>query len=225
MKKILLVTVIFLSLSQAWAAPAGNLEDELKNLELPPNRLPAAVTKEKFYSVQERYSPLKFRSEITLGGAQNLTGDSFLVTRETNLGYRFHVNNRWSLGLSHSFVSNQFTSAGERFLNTEGFIPDVPYARNRSDLTVAYNVFYGKFRLSSDQIFYFDQYLALGPGVVEMNTGTYGAAIADAGLALWLGRWGSARVGFKDYLHNEAHRTGTSLYHNVHAHLDVGYLF
>jgi outer membrane beta-barrel protein len=220
---LVLATAIVASISMAAWGEDTPLAEQLKSLELPGNQAPSVVSKEKLYVVQTRYLPLRFKSEVSLGYAQNLTGDSFFNTRQAELGYRFHLGDRFSLGFTQSFVTNSMTSEGDNLLASEGIIPNMPYARQRSELTLGYNVFYGKFRLSSEQVFYFDQYVAVGPGLMMLNVGDFGAAVADVGFAFWLGQWGSTRIGLKDYIYSEPGKS--SLSENLHAHLDVGYLF
>lgn len=200
------------------------LEEQLKALDSG-NQAPVAANREKLYAVQSRYLPLKFKSEFSAGGASNLTADSFLRTQQLEVAYRFHFNDRWSLGVAHAWVDNKFKSDADNLKTTNGAVPDVPYAITRTDLTVEYNVFYGKFRWSAETVSYFDQYIALGGGNVAQNTGTSSAIVADVGFAFWLGQWGSARLGLKDYYYKEEYRSGAQNTQNIHAHLDLGYLF
>jgi|SRR5665213_2874417 len=227
---LLVVGLMAAATSNAWAAKSTektqttSLEDQMKALDAG-NQAPASVTREKLYAVQSRYLPLTFKSEFTLGGASNLTGDSFLRTQQVEIGYRFHFNDRWSAGVDYAWVDNAFKSDADNLKSTSGAIPDVPYAKTRADLMVEYNVFYGKFRFSTDTVSYFDQYVAIGPGTVEQNTGSTSAWVADVGFAFWLGQWGSARFGLKDYYYTEQYRSGDVSSNNIHAHLDLGYLF
>ena len=205
-------------------AVTQNLEDQVKALDLT-NQAPKLVTREKLYSVQDRYLELKHKSEVTVGVAQNFTPDSFVQTQQLELAYRYHLSNRWALGLAYASVSNQLSDAGNRLLNVDGALPDIAYAQSRTDLTAEYNLFYGKFRLSMNQVLYFDNYVALGAGSMNLNTGSETAAVGDIGMAFWIGKWGSARIGVKDYYYDEPHISGTQASHNVHGHVDVGYLF
>jgi outer membrane beta-barrel protein len=125
----------------------------------------------------------------------------------------------------YSFVSNKFTESAMTLQNQSGYVPDVSYVSRKLELTAAYNLFYGKFRVTSDTVYYFDQYWALGAGRMDTGLGQEWAAVADAGLVLWLGKWGSARLGLKDYYYNEKTLFNSSMAHNLHGHLDVGYLF
>jgi outer membrane beta-barrel protein len=201
----------------------ATLEDQLKELEIT-NSAPAAVEGEKFYSIQTRYLPLRHRSEFAIGGGYNLTGDGFLYTRQIEAAYRFHLNDRWSLGLGHARVSNSFRSGATSIRTTNGALPEVPYVSARSELLVNYNLFYGKFRLGADKVFYFDQYIGAGPGLISANTGTVGAGVVDAGFAVWLGKRSSARLGLKDYYYNETYKSETKAGHNLHAHVGFGYV-
>lgn len=202
-----------------------SLEDELQSLSVPSNQAPSAVSSEQLYAVQSRLSPLGKRSEVTLSGAKNLTADSFLVSQEIDLGYRFYFSDRWFVGVSGSYVSNSLSGSGQRLLEESKRLPDVAYTKYRADLMAGYNLFYGKFRLTMDQVFYFDQYVALGPGVVVQDLGTHPAAVADIGFVFWFGRNFSFRFGVKDYLFQEERRLSQGIANNVMSHLDIGYVF
>ena len=86
MKHIALFSVLFLALNsfaaEAPKAEAPNLEDELKQLSLPDNVAPAGISKEAFYAVQNRYSDLRNRFEIEMGGAHNFRGSSYLSANQ-----------------------------------------------------------------------------------------------------------------------------------------------
>lgn len=199
----------------------AQLDREMKALDLP-DHAPAAMTHEKLYSVQQRYLPLENVNEISLGGGQNLSGNSFLDTWQTELSLRHHFNDRWSAGLAAAWVQNRFTDSARRLEATDGILPEVPFARERYDLTAEANLFYGKFRLTSERVFYFDQYVAFGPGLEHMNESWVGALTGDIGLAIWLGHWGSLRMGLKDYYYNETYRDETQARNNLTWHLDLG---
>jgi outer membrane beta-barrel protein len=217
----------FLTSTAVFAAKADqkqtSLEDQLKTLDAV-NQSPAEANHEKLYSVQSRYLPLKNRSEITAGVAQNMTADSFLNTQQFEVAYRFHFNDKWSVGLAQAWVNNQLKSETQT-IQTTGAIPEEPFASSRTDLTAEYNFFYGKFRWGGETVSYFDMYGAVGPGIVQQNTGSTTAAVADVGFAFWLGKWGSARAGLKDYAYNETYLSGVSFQQNLHAHIDIGYIF
>ncbi len=229
MKRWILVAFLFSS-GAAWsqtevkAKANTSLQEELKELNSD-NKAPAAVSREKLYAVQTRYLPLQYKGELTVSGGYNLTGDSFLSTTQFEAGYHFHFGDRWSVALHQAWVNNQFKEEAYNLRTVDHAIPDVPYSVRRSDLLVEYNLFYGKFRLGSDTVYYFDQFLALGPGLISQNNVTTGAAVADVGFAFWLGKWTSARLGLKDYYYNEFYRSGKKATSNLHAHLDLGVLF
>ncbi|MCC6277117.1 MAG: outer membrane beta-barrel domain-containing protein [Oligoflexia bacterium] len=200
------------------------LTEQLQGLDLE-NKAPEGVSRESLYVVQDRYLPLKNRSEITVGAGINLTGDSYLKTTQVELGYRFHLNNRWSIGANYAFVGNSFTDTANELIANEGIAPDVAFAKSRMDLLLNFNAFYGKFRLTMDRVLYFDQYVAIGPGLMEMNSGNTPAGVADVGFVFWVEKLGSVRVGLKDYIYQEKRLKGESITQNLHAHLDIGYVF
>jgi outer membrane beta-barrel protein len=212
--------------STSWASetPTRSLEDQLQEMELPGNRAPDSVSAEKLYAVQSRYVGLRGKHELTLGAGKNFTPDSFLTSNEVGLGYRYHLNDQWSVNLGGAFVFNSLTSSGTRLWQSEGRIPDVAYGKNRIDLSVGYNAFYGKFRVSMDEVFYFDQYFQAGVGTVELSTGRVPSAQIEAGFAFWASRNWGLRFGFRDSIYNEKRQLSSGLAHNVIGHVDLALL-
>lgn len=206
--------------ASAFAADAP-LEQELESLSVPANQAPSVVSQEKLYAVQGRYAPLRNRHELSLAGAKNFTADSFLSSQQLELGYRYYLSDRWFAGLNGSYVFNSFTEAANRIIQKEQLVPDVAYAKYRADVLAGFQPFYGKFRLTMDQVFYFDQYVALGAGLVGLDTGSTWAVVADVGFSFRFGRAWSFRLGVKDYFFEEQRRLSKSWVHNLLGHLDV----
>jgi outer membrane beta-barrel protein len=223
MKTSLIFTLLVLvGISSARAD--SDLSAQLDDLKMPGNVAPAGVTSEKLYAVQNRYVNLDQRFELTLGGAKNFTGNGFLQMSQIDAGINYHLNNRFSLGLSGSYGFNDFTASANRLIQEERIMPDAAIVKWRSDLLLSYNLFYGKFRVSMDQVFYFDQYVSVGPGLVNTQYGTAPSAVADVGFALWFGKNWSAKFGAKNTLFNEQRYTGSDMAYHLLGHIDVGYL-
>lgn len=223
MKKLILFAAILL-LPVASPASEPSLDDALNSLNLPDNRAPVPVSREKLYSVQTRYSSLRHAHELLIGGGRVLIGESFLISNQIEAAYRFHFSDRMSIGVSGAKVYNSLSGSGQRLLAQEGRLPDMSYLKNRIDLTVMRNNFYGKFRLSMDRVFYFDQFIALGAGYVGQERGNTPAAVADVGMAFWFGHRGSVRFGFKDYYYQERRELSQGMTHNLTTYLNVGLL-
>jgi outer membrane beta-barrel protein len=202
----------------------GGLEEQLTDLRVPENTAPPGISRESLYSVQNRYSDLSKRFEFNLGGSKNMSSDSFLNMTELDFTSRYHFTNRWNLAVSGSYGFNSFTDSANRLMAVDGIIPDVAIVKWRSDLLLGYNLFYGKFRMSMDQVYYFDQYLAVGPGLVKTQFGTTPSAIADIGFALWFGKKWSARFGAKNEFFNEKRVSSSGTAYHLLGHLDIGYL-
>ncbi len=206
------------------AAEPESLDTELQKLSTEANQAPAGVSNESLYAVQYRYTPLRHRHEFALGGASNFTPDSYTSSKQIDVAYRFYLSDKWFLGLSGSYVFNELTSSGERLLTQEGILPDATFTKYRGDLALGYNLFYGKFRLSMDQVFYFDNYVSIGPGLVRYDTTSQWAAVGDVGIVGWFGKHFNVRVGLKDYFVKEVRRKTQGMTHNLIGHLDFGYL-
>lgn len=200
------------------------LTDQMNELKIPENTAPAGVSKDKLYSAQSRYIDLTKKFEFDLGGSKNLTSDSFLNMTGVDLTVRYHFNNRWSVAASGSYGFNEFTESANRLIQHDGILPNAAIVKWRTDLLAGYNLFYGKFRINMDQVFYFDQYVAVGPGMINTQYGTSPSAVADVGFALWFGSNWSARFGAKSDFFNEKKRDTSGTAYHLLAHLDVGYL-
>jgi outer membrane beta-barrel protein len=209
----------------ATANAAPSLETQLHELESPMNQAPAGVTKEKLYVVQSRYNPLKGRFGMSLGVARNFTGSSYLNMTQINGDVRFHLTDRWSLNLGGAYGFNSFTADADKLMTTSGIVPDAAYVKSREHLMAAFNVFYGKFRLSMDQVFYFDQYVAAGPGLIQTQFGSAPSGNLDVGFVFWAGKRGEVRIGLENEFFNEKRLKSESFERHSLAHLDIGYTF
>ncbi len=202
----------------------SSLENQLAELQTP-TRPPAGVTREKMYVVQSRYNPLAKRFGFDLGASRNFSGSSYLNMTQMNLDLRYHLSDRWDLALGGSYGFNSFTSDADRLMAEQGMLPDTAYVKNRAHLLIGYNVFYGKFRLGMDNTFYFDQYVAVGPGIVTTQFGSASAGVADVGFVFWAGRHGNVRLGVQNEFFNEKRLKSSSFERHTLAHLDIGYTF
>lgn len=208
-----------------WTAQAQSLEGNLNDLNLSSNKAPEGVSSEKLYSVQTRYAPLSKRFEVGMGAANSFIGEPFLNSQQVGLALRYHFDDKWSLNASANYVFNTFSASADRLTTTQNIVPDVAYARYRADLMLGYNVFYGKFRLGMDQVFYLDQYVAVGPGYVALNNNNSVAAVGDLGVALWMGKSAAFRFGVKDYYYHEERRLSADTSQNILGYVDFAFLF
>lgn len=235
--KLVLSTLLFIGLTAmgadapvattetpAVAAEPESLDMELQKLATDTYQAPAGLSPENLYAVQYRHNPLRHRHEFFLGGAKNFTPDGYTVSNQFDAAYRFYLNDKWFLGLSGSYVVNELSSSGERLLTQEGILPDATFTKFRGDLALGYNLFYGKFRISTDQVFYFDNYVSIGPGLVRYELNSQPAIVGDIGIVGWFGKHFSVRVGLKDYFVKEVRRKTQGMTHNLIGHLDLGYL-
>lgn len=233
-KTFSLVTVMALGLgaisakaetTPAQAPSAPSLEDQLSTLSLPPNEAPLPMSSEKLYSVQTRFVDPTLRLEISANGGNRFSGDSFLRSQEVGGAVRFYITDRFYLQGAYSKVFNQLTATGDRFLAEENRLPDSAYASARADGQLGYNLFYGKFRLTMNSTMYFDHYVSLGGGQVQMATGWTPSFVGETGLALWATRNLTFRLGIKDYFYKETRLLSSSYEHNITGVLSIGWIF
>jgi outer membrane beta-barrel protein len=222
-KTLLVLSLIFGSLN-AFAASDVALTDQLGELKLPENTAPVGLRSERLYSVQSRDTDLAHRFEFDLGGAKNFTGNGFLTQTQVDATIRYHLTNRWDLSVSGAYGYNSFTDSANLLMKNNSILPDAAVVKERFDALLGYNLFYGKFRMNMDNVFYFDQYVAVGPGAVTTQFQTALAAVADVGFALNFGNSWTARFGAKNDFYNEQTANNKSLAYHLLGHVDVGYL-
>lgn len=223
---ILLLMSFSITAAAAPTPPArmSALEQELKKLDLPQSEMPVGIDSEQLYAVQMRANPLRFKNEITTAYGITLNPSPFLSSRQFDLGYRFHFSDRWSLGAEGSYVTNNYSEAGEKYLLISGLVPDVAYVKYRGDVTLGFNLFYGKIRLTSDRVVYFDQYINIGPGFVQTNISRETSFVATAGLAFWLSKRLSIRTDVKNTIFKEKRVLGNDIVNHAVFQMSLGIL-
>lgn len=223
MKILLLISVLVGSLNLM--AQESELEKKLDALNIPDDKVTNVLSQDQLYVVNERYSSLVNRHELTLMGANNFTADSHLSTQQAALSYRYHLNADWSFGARYTRYTNKLTDAGQRLFDDKKILPDSDFALNGRELFVNYNTIYGKLRWTEDTVVYFDQYVALGGGKVKLSSGSKNLYFADLGFSFWLGKHMSTRVGFKNEFYTQSQLNGNRNIHNGIGYLEFGYLF
>jgi outer membrane beta-barrel protein len=224
MKK-LVIGLTLLSSTVALAQSSSELEKKLESLSIPDDKVTTVLSEDKLYVLNNRYSSLINRHELTIAGANNFTADSHLVTEQAALSYRYHINSKWSLGARYTRYTNKLSSAGQILFNNKSILPDTDFALNGQELFVNYNTIYGKLRWSENSVVYFDQYISLGGGKVKLSSGDKNLALADIGLSFWLGNHGSARIGLKNEFYQQNQLSGSRNIHNGIGYIEFGYLF
>lgn len=197
----LLVSLLFWISSLGFSAEKS-LVQELGEINVD-QKVPSQMDREKLYSVQTRVLPLKNKFEIGALASQNWSSNGFLRNEQYGGEVRFHFSNRFSLGAAYSVVSNTFTNSAERLGVVQGIYPDVDYAKSRMEIRPQANLFFGKFRISSDQTFYFDQYIGLGAAAHQLKSGQAIGPVGEAGFVFWISTYGALRLGVRDYYYAE----------------------
>jgi outer membrane beta-barrel protein len=219
--KIVTLALLLFSVSFAQAA---NMEEEINSLQVN-ETLPAVRRNEKVYSLQSRRTSLSKRWELSGAWAKDLSGSGFLKTQQTTADLRFHINDNWAVAAGYSVISNEFNDTAHGLEQTQGYLPDVDYAKSRMELRAEYNLFYGKFRLSRDSIFYFDQYVSLGAAKNELASGDSTGPVGELGFAFWWGQHLSSRLALRDYYYKEQRAVASDSNHNVFGRMEIGYVF
>ncbi|MEE2670243.1 MAG: outer membrane beta-barrel domain-containing protein [Bdellovibrionota bacterium] len=223
MKKKILAILLVLGSSQSFAEQ--DLSQKLESLNIPSDKVTPLLSEEDLYAVNERYSSLNKRFELTLFGAHDFAADPHLDTKQSGLTARFHYNSRWSAGLRYTEYFNQLTPSGKALFEEKQLLPDSDFALKSSEGFINFNTVYGKVRLTKDTIVYFDQYIALGYGNISLSRGEVQMYTAHLGLSFWVGKNMSARFGVKNEFYAQKKVNGDDNVHNAMGYLEIGYLF
>lgn len=227
--KLLFTTFLIISSFLVAVSPASAATDELElklqKLKVPSDKVSPVISKDKLYIVNARYSSLDKRHEIDIAGANNFMADSHLVTRQTALSYRYHFNEKWGVGLRYTNYFNELSDAGKTLFERKDLLPDSDFAYKSTELFVNYNTMYGKLRYAQDSVLYFDQYVSLGVGQVNLQSGDQTMGILDLGFSFWIGKSYSMRAGLKNEFYQQQQLTGSRDIHNAMGYLSFGYLF
>lgn len=210
--------------SYSFTVNASELDEKLDALNIPSDKVTPLLSNDDLVSVTGRYSSLNKRNEITFKGAHNFSSDSHIQTRQVGLSLRRHVNSKWSFGLAYTEYENSLTSAGKKLFDDQRILPDTDYAIKSADGFISYNTVYGKLRLTQKQIVYFDHYLAVGYGHIDLASGQNQQYTLDTGFAFWIGKHASLRFGVKSEFYRQKKLQETKNAVNTMGHVEIGYL-
>ncbi|MBT7608431.1 MAG: outer membrane beta-barrel domain-containing protein [Bacteriovoracaceae bacterium] len=203
----------------------SSLDEQLDRLKMPANQIPGAVSKDKFYSVQLRYVPLLKAHEVSLNGSKDFNAEGHINSNQLGVDYRYHFNDKWTLKVSYLKAFNELNKSGRILLENEKLVSDSDYLMSKADIGAEYNLFYGKFRLGTDSVFYFDQYIGLTAGMIELRRGASVVGGIDAGFAFWMGKRGSLRIGVHNNFYEDTNGVGEkAMTRNMIGYLSLGLL-
>jgi outer membrane beta-barrel protein len=218
--------LLFFAFSSA-AFAADSMEKNLEALNIPDDQISPTISRDKLYVLNTRYSSLTNRHEMTIFGANNFTADSHLISQNAGLTYRYHINPRWSVGLRHSEYYNKLSPAGKKLMNNKfnALLPDTDYAKSSDELFGCFNLFYGKMRMTQKDVIYFDQFVSLGLGRIDLASENTNMGSLDLGVAIWMGQHWSSRIGVRNEFYKQTNLRGEKSVHNANGYVEFGYLF
>ena len=202
-----------------------DLDSQLESLHMSWDRLPNIISREKIYAIQNRHNNLEKKHEIVIGAGNQLLGNGLLSQRKLGINYSYYLNMNWAVKVGGTRSFNQLNDNGEILFHRQEILPDKDFSRHSFDVQAVYNAFYGKFRLSMERVFYFDQYFSLGLGSVNLYSGTTPMMMGDVGLSVWVSKNILIRMGLRNEWYREKRVTRTATNYNFIAHTGLGYLF
>jgi outer membrane beta-barrel protein len=220
--KILFFAIFFSTAAFASDSMTKNLEA----LNIPDDQISPTISRDRIFVLNTRYSSLTNRHEATIFGGNNFTAPSHMDQRDAGLTYRYHINPKWSIGLRHTEYYNDLNNSGKTLLTQNSLVPETDYAKSSNEIFGSYNLFYGKMRMTQKTVVYFDQYIALGAGKIDLASGSTNMGLLDLGVAFWIGNHMSARFGLKNEFYKQTLLEGNQKnVHNANGYVEFGYLF
>lgn len=223
MKKLISLTIIGFS---TFAVANTDLSNKLDELRVPDDKVSPVVTEDKLYIVNKRYSSLVNRHELSFSGGKNMNPVSHIDNKLTSWLYRYHINSNFQVGLRYNTYYNDLTSSGKTLYKEEALLPDTDFAFKSTSAFLGINTFYGKMRLTDKSVIYFDQFVSLGYGEVDLaENGLQKMINLDAGFSFWMGKKMSLRFGLNNEFYSQRRRSGLTNVHNMMGYFELGYLF
>lgn len=212
----------------AFAAGKSSSRADSESLSEQMQQLSGGSTTEKFYVVQPRRSGNSGVFDVSIGGGYNTNSDVNIRSAERMARINYHATNSLFLSIAGSQVHNQFSLSAKKRMEEDGVYPNVGFVKSRADFSIGYNLIYGKARVTKDAMFYFDQYICLGAGIInQTNTKEEvktPAGVADIGASFWFGRAVSMAIGAKAYRFKETRLESEGIANHVVAYANLGVL-
>jgi outer membrane beta-barrel protein len=198
LKSYFLISTLLVAPVAAFAQSNSSAMQRLGNQESLLDKADPQIPRNTYRVVQQRVIDRTWRSEFTLQSGMINGGDSYYSTNALGLQYELHVSPRWSFGLRHAWYFNELTSEGRRIFDraeaqqlanpyNDGNIrpPILDYPVSQSVATVSFYPLYGKMSLFDASVSYFDVYVMLGGGSMQLERGRTGVATGGVGMGMW----------------------------------------
>ena len=232
-KAIALVGVLLMSLQvqadilKDFDSLGGNIDLLEKAKALAPNKTVKLV--------QKRIVDRESRHEIVSLGKKAFSGNTYLSTTATSLGYYYHINPTWAVSVQYTTYFNSLTSEGRSLIKRGDellskdpvldFVPELNYPVNSVKALVNWYPVYGKINLYDWAITQFDMYVIGG-----LESSTYQKTktldyVTGIGLGFWLSQHISARFELGYKLRKDVGLRGKKeSYSSMNGTFGVGYL-
>lgn len=183
--------------------------------------------------VQER--PVKRRNRMEfMGGYTNFfAGDTYLATQSLDLGVRYHITPRISLGANYFSAFNGMTAEGKATVDStlrstasknEPRIPDFDPIQDGYYGSVNIYPVYGKINLLGRAVVHFDTYILGGYGTVNLKSGGTDLMLYGGGIGFWLSQHLSTRFELRQQVYEAKRYTGDQRLNVTVGSFSVGYL-
>lgn len=218
MKKLLFV-FMFVSIMITKPSLADLLKDfdSLGSNKVLLDKVRALEPEKKIEVVQDRIVNRVQRHELLSNFEMVQSGgNSYLNTQMMSLSYHYHINPRWSVGLSYGYAFNQLTTEGDRIIQEgkarqdeilrgdpnssdkpDPFIPELNWMRDNYMAQLSWYPVYGKFNFLNKGVVHFDLYTQLGVGQARLRYNDSILYQAALGFGFWWSQNLTSRLEYK----------------------------
>ena len=189
------------------------------------NRVQLSKPDKKVKIVQNRTVDLHSRSEFSIGYGNVIGGDAYLQSQMLQFNYYFHINPRWSIGVSYFDNYNSLTKEGRFLIHYQELVPDLDQPDSGYEFIGNFAPIYGKINLFDRGILQFDVYLSAAYGLIDLKSGSTNILSAGGGVGLWISQHLSSRLELRQRFYKAQRFNGPVTLQTTLASISVGYLF
>jgi len=169
-------------------------------------------------------------------------GNPYFSSNALAVGYQFHVNPHWSLGVKYFYSFNKLTDEGNALINRakleadanqdkgeidgddQPFIPELNWPEQSYMAVINWYPIYGKMNLLDQGIVHFDIYTLLGGGQVTLRSNKSDIYQLGLGIGLWWSQYLTSRFEIKYQTYDAQYYDKSRKVENTTVSFAMGYM-
>lgn len=164
-------------------------------------------------------------------------GTTYFNTSSVALGYHYHINPHWSVGLKYSYYLNKLTPEGDKVIERAieavnqgkmgddlAAIPAMNWPEQSYVVQLHWYPIYGKLNVYNKGVVHFDIYTILGIGQIDLRNEETMIYQAGMGVGFWISQHLTSRMEYKYKTYDVELYSGTRTMNTHELGLSIGYM-